>query len=98
MNISNLIILVLLLLFIVLLVMKLNVKYTHIIEIVLIPIILYILLVRSNIVTNSETFIIICIGTIAAHLVFHIILKYYGVFIFHSDSSVSGNIEELVSF
>lgn len=73
--------------------MKLNVKYTHVIEIALIPIILYILLIRTNIITSSETFIIICIGTIAAHLVLHIILKYYGIVGFHTDESISSNIE-----
>ena len=85
MNLSNLIILVVLLILIVLLVLNLHVKYTHIIEIAFIPLILYIILIRTKTVTNIETFIIICIGTIVLHLALHILLKHYGIIGYHED-------------
>lgn len=85
MNLSNLIILVVLVILIVLLVLNLHVKYTHIIEIAFIPLILYIILIRTKTVTNIETFIIICIGTIVLHLTLHILLKHYGIIGYHED-------------
>lgn len=94
MNLSNLIILVVLLILIVILVLKLNVKYTHIIEIAFIPLILYIILMRTKTVTNMETFIIICIGTIVLHLALHIILKYYGIIGYHGDVDDNEKITE----
>jgi hypothetical protein len=93
-SLSNLIILVVLLICIILLVLKLHVKYTHIIEIAVIPLILYIILMRTKTVTNMETFIIICIGTIVLHLALHIILKHYGIIGYHDVDDVDDVMRE----
>lgn len=49
----------------------------HISEILLIPVVLYLLLVSTKIIKDMEFFVIICIGTIAIHLVINIILRKY---------------------
>ena len=59
------------------LIVSLQPSLLHISEILLIPIVLYLLLVPTKIIKDMEFFAIICIGTIAIHLVIHIILRKY---------------------
>jgi hypothetical protein len=60
------------------LIVSLQPSFLHISEILLIPIVLYLLLIPTKIIKDMEFFAIICIGTIAIHLVINIILRKYG--------------------
>lgn len=60
------------------LIVSLQPSLLHISEILLIPIVLYLLLIPTKIIKDMEFFVIICIGTIAIHLVINIILRKYG--------------------